>query len=360
MKKCVVVSALLVAASTSFGGTLNWNPVAGSDDFMAQANWNNVAFTTASDSLRVGGPIATYPNSASLAKLTTAFGVADGAGNLNDALVVGGYKFEGHFELACAASTAYFRSIIVGDTKTASTDNASTMVITSGTIANGPTSVDTGYMTIGRNNTVNGIQGVGYLYVNGGAVKMDRMTIGEQMSSSLSTAPGLGHVILQNNGVINLACQKTFDPVSYVGLKLNNGDFTWNDNGNSSVTTGALSVNTGKLIFQSTDNIFGPDGQGIDIVSGAPAGNGMATFSADASIDVTGLTDTPDWITLITAANGFTFADETLLTDASISEGWTYRTTSVTGGTALQVSIPEPATVSLLSIGALFLLRRRK
>jgi hypothetical protein len=218
-------------------------------------------------------------------------------------------------------------------------------------------------MTIGRNNTTSSLLGgVGYLYVNGGTVAMDRITVGELKSGN--TVAGTGHILLQNNGVINLACQKTFTPAAYIGLKLNNGDFTWNDNGSSSLTTGALSVNTGTLIFQSTDNSFGTDGKGIVVNSGLPAGDGTALFSADALVDVTGLADTSDWVTLITAAGGMTLSDTTLLTPASVAEGWGYRLFDLDGeagnATALQVSIPEPATLSLLSIGALFLLRRKR
>jgi hypothetical protein len=342
MKKCVVVLTLLVAASMSFGVTCNWNPQAGSDVFTDTANWSAV-FTTASDSLRVGTDPATYANAANLAKLTTGFGVADGAGDLNDALVVGGYKFEGHFELDCGSgTTAYFRSIIVGDTKTAITDIDSTMVITSGTIANAPVAIDTGYLTVGRNNTAGStITGVGRLKINGGVVNMDRMTIGELRSGN--TVAGEGHVLLQNDGVINLPCQKTFDPVSYVGLRVNNGDFTWNDNGNSTVTTGFLSVNTGTLIFQSTDNSFGTDGKGIVVNSGMPAGPGAAVFSTNALVDVTGLADTTNWVTLVTAASGITLEDTSLLTSASIAEGWGYRVLDLGGGAAaLQVSILPP------------------
>jgi hypothetical protein len=349
MKKCVVVLTLLVATSMSFGATCNWNPQVGSDVFTDTANWS-AGFTIASDSLRVGASTGTYPNSANLAKLTTGFGAADGGvslGDTNDALFVGGFKFEGHFELDCGSSTtAYFRSIIVGDTKTATTDNDSTMVITSGTIANAPVEIDTGYLTVGRNNTANStITGVGRLNINGGAVNMDRMTIGELRSGN--AVAGEGHVLLQNDGVINLPCQKTFDPVSYVGLRVNNGDFTWNDNGNSTVTTGFLSVNTGTLIFQSADNSFGTDGKGIVINSGMPAGPGAAVFSTNALVDVTDLADTTNWVTLVTAASGITLEDTSLLTPASIAEGWGYRVLDLGGGAAaLQVSILPPPTLT--------------
>jgi hypothetical protein len=170
---------------------------------------------------------------------------------------------------------------------------------------------------------------------------MDRMTIGELRSGN--TVAGEGHVLLQNDGVINLPCQKTFDPVSYVGLRVNNGDFTWNDNGNSTVTTGFLSVNTGTLIFQSTDNSFGTDGKGIVVNSGMPAGPGAAVFSTNALVDVTGLADTTNWVTLVTAASGITLEDTSLLTSASIAEGWGYRVLDLGGGAAaLQVSILPP------------------
>ncbi len=354
MKHCAAGLTLLAATGTSFGANLYWlSDAAASDDFMAAANWSG-AFTTASDSLRVGGPVTTYPYSANLCKLTVAFGVADGTGDLNDALVVGGYRFEGHFELACGSgTTAYFRSIIVGDSKTASTDVDSTMVLTSGTIANAPVAVDTGYLTVGRNSTAgNTAFGIGYLYVNGGVVNMDRITIGEQKSGTTpdTLPPGEGHIVLQNDGVINLPCQKTFDPVAYVGLRLNNGDFTWKDNGNSTVTTGYLSVNTGTLVFQSADNSFGTDGKGILVNSGMPAGPGSALFTTHALVDVTGLADTANWVTLVTAAEGITLEDSTLLTPASIAEGWTYRLLDLDGdagnATALQVTMMPPPTLA--------------
>lgn len=362
MKKVVVVSMLLVAASMSLGGTLYWNPVVGSDDFMAAANWGNAAFTTASDSLRVGGNTSTYPRSANLAKLTTAFGNASGTGDLNDALLVGGANYTGNFELDNGSNTAYFRSIICGDTPV-SGQAPSVMTITSGTIRNGDVSIDTGYMTIGRNNTSGStLAGVGYLYVNGGMVAMDRITVGELRSGN--TVAGEGHIVLQNNGVINLTSEKYFTP-PVVGLKVNNGDFTWIDNGSSSVRAGSLSLGAnggnGKLIFQSTDNSFGTDGKGIVVFDNDLGGDGIASFSESALIDVTGLADTLEWVTLVTAQNGFTFIDPTLLTAESVAEGWNYRTVAVDGGTALQVSmIPEPATLGLLSIGALTLLRRKK
>lgn len=351
MKHCAAGLTLLAATGTAFGSNLYWlSDAAASDDFMAAANWSG-AFTTASDSLRVGGPVTTYPYSFNLCKLTTAFGVADGTGDLNDALVVGGYRFEGHFELACGSgTTAYFRSIIVGDSKTASTDVDSTMVVTSGTIANGPVAADTGYLTVGRNSTAgNMAYGVGYLHVNGGVINMDRITIGEQKSGTTpeTLPPGEGHIVLQNDGVINLPCQKTFDPVSYVGLRLNNGDFTWNDNGNSTVTTGFLSVNTGTLVFQSADNSFGTDGKGILVNSGMPAGPGAAVFSTNALVDVTGLADTTNWVTLVTAASGITLEDTSLLTPASIAKGWGYRVLDLgAGAAALQVTIMPPPTLA--------------
>jgi len=86
----------------------------------------------------------------------------------------------------------------------------------------------------------------------------------------------------------------------------------------------------------------------------------MASFSTSAVIDVTGLADTTSWVTLITAVNGFTFADESILSDASVAEGWVYRTVNVADGVALQVCIPEPATIALLSFGAIVLFKRKK
>jgi PEP-CTERM motif len=361
MKKSLVVLTLLLAVSMSFGATIYWNPVTNPDDFADAANWS-ATYTSTSDSMRVGRNASGFANSPYLAQLTTGWGAVDSTEN--DQLLVGAYGQLGNWELACGNSTAYFRNVIVGDTKASATEGDSTMTITSGTIANHPDPlVDTGYMTIGRNNTAGSLLGgVGYLYVNGGTVAMDRITVGELRAGN--TVAGAGHIVLQNNGVINLACQRVFTPTANIGLKLNNGDFTWNDNGSSSLTTGALSVNIGTLIFQSADNSFGTDGKGIVVNSGMPSGDGTAIFSAGAWIDVTGLADTSDWVTLITAAGGMTFSDTTLLTDASIAEGWGYRTLDLDGeagsATALQVSIPEPATLSLLSIGALFLLRRKQ
>jgi hypothetical protein len=352
MKKCAVVLTLLVAASASFGANIYWkSDAAGSDVFTLAANWSATPYNTVSDSLRVGGS-ATYTDSTNLCKLTTGWGAVDST--VNDSLLVGGVTYyPGNFELDCGSGgTAFFKSIIVGDTKAASTDADSIMTITSGTIANNPdTTIDTGYITIGRNNTLTSTNGgVGYLYINGGTVGMDRMTIGELRATH--TVAGTGHVVLQGNGVINLPCQRVFDPPSMVGLKVNNGDFTWNDNGNSSVTTGVLLVNTASLIFQSSDNSFGTDGKGIVIESGKPSGDGSAIFTTDALIDVTGLADTTNWVTLITAAGGIivtnttlmtTVTDATLLTPASIVKGWRYRLLDLDGeagnATALQVSI---------------------
>jgi len=350
----MMVLTLLVAASMSFGANRYWKSDAvGSDDFTLAANWSG-AFTTSSDSLRVGGPIATYPYSANLCKLTTAWGSVDSS-ITNDALVVGGYLYRGDFELDCGSgTTAYFRSIIVGDTKFDAAEGDSVMTITSGRLSRGPIADDTGYLTVGRNNTVDSTtNGVGYLYINGGIVNMDRMTIGELRPTN--TVAGIGHVVLQGDSVIDLPCEKTFDPPSLVGLKVNNGDFTWNDNGNSSVTTGVLLVNTATLIFQSADNIFGTDGKGIVINGGKPSGDGTARFSTDALIDVTGLADTTNWVTLITANGGIivtnttlmtTVTNAALLTPASIERGWGYRFLDLDGeagnSTALQVSILPP------------------
>ncbi len=350
MRKTVVVLAVLMSVGMSWGANCYWNPAAGSDDFTLVSNWNTPYTTTASDSLRVGGITSTYPNSANLAKLTTGWGAADST--LNDTLLVGGYNYTGNFELDCGANTAYFRSVIVGDTKVAGQAD-SVMTITSGTISRGPVASDTGYMTIGRNNS-SGIAGVGYLYVNGGVVAMDRITVGEPKSGYDS---GIGHIVLQNDGAINLLCQRAFDPP--VGLKINNGDFTWIDNGNSAVSTGSLSVNTATLIFQSADNSFGVDGKGIVVFeNGLDGDNGMVTFADTALIDVTGLAYATNWVTLITAQNGFTFADTSILTDASIAAGWSYRVAEVGGARAFQV-IPEPATLIILGLGSLFLRRLR-
>jgi hypothetical protein len=360
MRKSVVVLAVLMSVGMSWGATCNWNPAAGSDDFTLASNWS-AAFSTASDSLRVGATTATYPNSANLARLTTGFGVADAgaaSGNLNDALVVGGYSYTGNFELANGTNTAYFRSVIVGDTKVAGQAD-SVMTITSGTIKNGDIAVDTGYMTIGRNNTAgSALYGVGYLNVNGGLVAMDRITVGELRSGN--TYAGEGHIVLQNDGAINLTCQKVFAD-SYVGFKLNNGDFTWIDNGSSSFSTGSLSMGKdgglAKMIFQSADNSFGADGKGIVVFDNDLGGDGMVTFSTTALIDVTGLAYATNWVTLITA-KGFTFADDSILTDASIAAGWSYRVAEIGGAQAFQV-IPEPATLIILGLGSLFLRRLR-
>lgn len=358
IKRCLGVFTLLSAASMSFGANLYWkSDASGSDDFLAPANWSG-AFTTSSDSLRVGGPITTYPYSANLARLTTGFGVETGAGDLNDALVVGGYLYQGNFELACGSdTTAYFRSVIVGDTKIDAAEGDSVMTITSGTIKNAPVAVDSGYLTVGRNNATgnSAYYGVGYLHINSGKVNMDRITVGELKAGY--TFAGEGHIVLQNDGIIDLPCQKTFDPPSMVGLRVNNGDFTWNDNGNSAVTTGFMSVNTATLKFQSTDNSFGTDGKGIVIEGGKPAGDGSAVFTTDALIDVTGLVDTANWVTLITAAGGVSFTNTTLmtavpatplLTPASIAEGWGYRLLDLDGeagnATALQVRIQPTLT----------------
>jgi hypothetical protein len=364
MRKLFVLLMLLGATSMSFGANIYWKSnSSGSDDFTLVSNWS-ATYTSASDSMRVGGPVATYPYGANLAKLTTAWGAADSTAN--DALYVGGYLYEGNFELACGTNTAYFRSVIVGDTKVSATEGDSTMTITSGTITRGPVGSDTGYMTVGRNNTT-GITdparaGVGYLNINGGTVAMDRITVGELRAGE--TYAGTGHIVLQNNGVIDLLCEKVFDPVSYIGLKINNGDFTWVDNGASTVRTGSLSLGkdggVASLIFQSSDNVIGQDGKGIIVFDNDLGADGMAIFSATATIDVTGLADSTSWVTLITAKNGFTFADTTILSDASVAEGWVYRTINVADGVALQVAIPEPATITLLAAGLGLFIRRRK
>lgn len=357
MKKCVVVLTLLVAANVSFGANIYWNPATDPDDFADAANWS-ATYTASSDSMRVGRNVGTFANSAYLAQLTTAWGAVDST--VNDALVVGGYLYKGNFELDCGSgNAAYFRSIIVGDTKIDSAEGDSKMTITSGKLSRGPIASDTGYMTVGRNNATGNspYYGVGYLYINGGEVNMDRMTIGEKRSDA--TLAGVGHVVLQGDGVINLPCEKTFEPPSMVGLKVNSGDFTWNDNGNSSVTSGFLSVNTATLIFQSADNSFGAGGNGIVLESGKPSGDGSALFTTDALIDVTGLADTTNWVTLITAAGGIGFTNLTLLTavpptalltPASIAEGWGYRLLDLDGeagnATALQVRIQPILTCS--------------
>ena len=365
MKKIIVLLMLLGVTNMSMAANIYWNPATGSDDFTLTSNWS-ATYTTSSDSMRVGGDPATYANSANLAKLTTAWGAADST--VNDTLVVGGYTYKGNFELACGTNTAYFKSVIVGDTKVSATEGDSTMTITSGTITRGPVASDTGYMTVGRNNTAGSANyGVGYLYINGGTVAMDRITVGELKSGQ--TYAGEGHIVLQNDGVIDLPCEKTFtdsvtgDP-TYIGFKINNGDFTWVDNGNSTVRTGSLSLGKdgglATLIFQSTDNVIGQDGKGIIVFDNDLGGDGMATFSASAIIDVTGLKDSTSWVTLITAANGFTFADDSLLSDASVAEGWIYRTLAVADGTALQVCIPEPATIAMLMMGFGVLSLRKK
>jgi hypothetical protein len=375
MRKLFVLLMLLGATSMSFGETCNWKSTAGgSSDFTLASNWSK-AYTTSSDSMRVGGPTATYPYSANLAKLATAWGAADST--VNDALAIGGYLYEGNFELACGSSTAYFRSVIVGDTKVSATEGDSTMTITSGTIRSNTDvtgAPDTGYMTVGRNNTT-GITdparaGVGYLYINSGTVAMDRITVGEHRKNTdgtYETYAGTGHIVLQNDGVINLPCARAFTDGSVVGLKINNGDFTWVDNGASTVRTGSLSLggpttaDVASLIFQSTDNVIGQDGKGIIVFQSATgAADGKATFSASATIDVTGLQDTTSWVTLITAKNGFTFADDSILSDASVAEHWVSRTLDVTDGVAFQVCIPEPATITLLAAGLGLFIRRRK
>lgn len=365
MRKLVVMLVLLGAVSMSMGANIYWKSTsAGSSDFTLVSNWS-ATYTTASDSMRVGSnSMTTYPYSRNLAKLTTGWGAADSTAN--DALYVGGYGYQGNFELDSGSNTAYFRSIIVGDTKAEDETLASVMTITSGTIrsnTNAAGSPDTGYFTIGRNNTAgSAYYGVGYLYINGGTVAMDRITVGELRAGN--TYAGEGHIVLRNDGVIDLPCVRTFDPVSYVGLKINNGDLTWVDNGASIVRTGSLSLGkdggAASLIFQSSDNVIGQDGKGIIVFDNDMGGDGMATFSASAVIDVTGLADSTSWVTLITAANGFTFADESILSDASVAEGWVYRTVNVADGVALQVCIPEPATIALLSFGVVVLFKRRK
>jgi hypothetical protein len=363
MKKCVVVLTLLVAAITSFGATTcYWNPVTNPDDFADAAHWSPT-YTANSDAMRVGRNASGYANGAYLAQLTTGWGAMDSS--VNDTFLVGGVGYQGNFELDCgSATTAYLKSFIVGDTKVDPAEGDSTMTITSGTIANGYVANDTGYITVGRNNTLTSTNvGVGYLYINGGEVHMDRMTVGELRATH--TVAGTGHVVLKGDGVINLPCEKVFDPPTMVGLKVNNGDFTWNDNGNSSVTTGFLLVNTATLIFQSTDNSFGTEGKGIVVNSGAASGDGSAIFTADALIDVTGLADTTNWVTLITATGGIivtnttlmtTVTDATLLTPASTAKGWRYRLLDLDGeagsAAALQVSI-RPILTCSAAIGML-------
>jgi|GEM_PF-7078754 len=360
MKKCVVVSVLLVAANLSFGANSYWSSDAlGSAVFTLPQNWSPT-YTTSSDTLRVGGPTNTYPYSTNLAKLTTVWGAV--GSTVNDQLLVGTSLYQGNFELDCGSSTTvYFKNVIVGDTKFDAAQGDGVMTITSGKLSRGLIANDTGYMTVGRNNSTgnNPYYGVAYLYINGGEVNMDRLTVGEKRADA--DLAGVGHVVLQNNGVIDLPCEKTFAPPAfpYVGFKLNNGDFTWIDNGNSTFKTGFLWVNTGTLIFQSTDNSFGTDGKGIAVNSGMPAGPGTAVFTKNALVDLTRLADTTNWVTLITAAGGITFTDWTLtnagpatalLTPASIAEGWGYRLLDLDGevgnATALQVRIQPILTCS--------------
>lgn len=353
MKKLVVILMLFVAANMSFGGIYYWNPATGSSVFSLGTNWST-APGSASDTLHVGGNTTTYPNSANLAKLTGAWGVyyGTGAATNDDALIVG-QAGTGNMELDNGTNVAYFKSVIVGDK-----GYTGTMTITSGTIST-DASVDTGYLTVGRNSTSGSTTpGTGYLYINGGTVNMDRITIGELTSGN--TVAGIGHIVLQNDGVINLQCVKT----AAAGLKVNNGDFKWTDNGSSTVTTGYLTVNTATLIFEiGADGSIGEDGKGINVINnGVAGGPGTALFSANALIDLSFLS-TPiisQWITLVTAANGITLSDDTLLTQASINAGWTYQITGDAGGLqTLQVMIPEPATISLLVMGVMGLLVRR-
>jgi hypothetical protein len=368
MKKRAVVFSLLCATSMAFGATSVWNPAASSDDFAAAANWGGPAWSsTVSDILRVGATTSTYPNSASLAKLTTSWGALGAYGSdYNDTLQVGAVGYKGNVEVAIGSgNTAYFKSILVGDNRYSATEGASVMTITSGTLRGGAVTNDRGYMVIGKNNSTSPspIVGIGHLNVSGGTVAMDRIAVGEVRSGF--TINGIGHVLLENDGKISLACERAPDSeASFSGFKLNNGDFTWKDNGDSSFLTGALSVNTGTLIFQSSDDSFGTEGKGIQVVNGLAYGNGTATLSANALIDVTGLAVLDKWVTLITADSGFSLADESLLTTTSIDQGWKYRFIDADGATgnaiALQVSVPEPSTLSLLSLGALFLLRRKQ
>jgi hypothetical protein len=331
-RKTAIALTLLATAEISFGATIYWKSDASANsDFNTAANWS-AAFTTSSDAFRVGGITSTYPYSANLCKLTTGFGSY--SSTVNDTLTVG-LLYTGNFELDCGANTVYFKSIIVGDTKVTG-QNPSVFTLTSGKLTRGDNANDTGYMTVGRNATGGSTtNGIGYLYVNGGELAMDRLTIGELTAGN--TVAGEGHVVLQNNGIINLPCERVFTPP--IGLRVYNGDFTWIDNGNSAVTTGHLSVNTASLIFQSTDNSIGTDGKGIAVVSGLPGGDGMAEFSASAQVDVTGLASTTDWVTLVTTASGITLADASLLTPSSVAQGWGYRIQSLGGSAAaLQVS----------------------
>jgi hypothetical protein len=339
MKKSAIILTLLVTATLSFGANCYWKPVVGSDVFSTTANWSP-AYTSSSDSLFIIADDVNYPTAVTTAKLTEGWG---NSGATNDALYVG-LNWEGSMEVACGTATAYFKSIIIGDAKRYADVPASYMTVSSGTIAR--YSGDTGYLTVGRNNVSGNVNyGEGYLNItNSGNVNMDRMTVGEQKSGT--QPPGVGHVILQDNGSIYLPCEKTFSPTSYVGLRINSGDFTWIDNGTSTVTTGSLSLGIAggdaKLIFQSSDNYFGVDGQGINIFENNLSADGMATFYPTGRIDVTGLADAADWVTIITAVNGFSFYDpsislDNLLTKESIAEGWVCQIYGVSGAFALQV-----------------------
>lgn len=319
MTTVLATVALAIPVTPAPAATYVWTNNGGDNAFTNTANWyedgtvNNPpgAFTTDDNLLvELAGADRAILNAASDGRWLRA-GWNAGA--------------QGEIDVVDGAVANMSNSIYLGFDATA----AGTLTISGGSL------VTSGYITLANN-------GQATMTMTGGTFQADRMTLGSAASGS---------------GVLNISGDSSFTLDNY--LQSNGGSMT-------------IGLSGSDATVQINNNLFAKDisvsNQFNFLLDGA---NGVGTgiqvtnaieLAAGTQVDVSFLGPVVDGTyTLMTAGGAFT--DNTggnLLSPTSLAAGWTYQIVATGAGNELQVTVPEPASVALLSVGGAMMLNRRR
>jgi len=308
---------LLLFSTPAWGAFLDWTNAMGTQDFTDPCNWSATPVPTV-DSLQVN---MTGDDAAILWDTAACVGLRVGNATDSD----GWLEIESGADLTVGAS-----DIKVGDIS----GYKGTINMTGGLFTGDGTGC---YATFGTD-------GDGYLNISGGTWSSDRITLGEK-------AGDIGQIVLSSSGTLNLADDlkgaTTAGGTFKVKLIGSNATFTIGDDIRN------LDGDAHDSIFEFVLN--GASGVGTGIVVGDAIG-----LTSYTEIDLSFVGASVDGTyTLMKAGGAFTDPGG-LLSAASIAAGWSYELVTVGDYIELQATIPEPATISLLLVGGLATLMRRK
>jgi hypothetical protein len=301
--------------SPAVGATYNWTNNDFDNDFANYNNWDPVPtgpFLTSADTLiiEMGGYDKAILNSTTVTRYLQICNTASTIGEI---------------EIASGGNLSMAKSVKVG----------------SGAGSSGIINVNGGSLNSTGDYATLGIAGEGHLNISAGSYHANRITLAQNAGS-------LGEIVLTGTGYLDI---DTYIQGGSGDLKVKMiGSDTKFEIGTHLVTKDTAT----STIFEFV--LDGANGVGAGIVAGD------ITLVNGTVIDLSFMDETVNGTYTIMSCQGL-FTDlstDGLLSAASKAVGWTYEIVNVDGVNELQVSIPEPATLCMLLLGASAIWRKKK